>query len=506
MSAPSNIVSFLPAALDEGAGLTPLSELITANRQRDALYALSERLHHARSNDDIYAAAIDAIESALNCDRTSILLFDDAGIMQFVAWHGISEGYRAAVAGHSPWTKDEHDAAPIAVADVAAADLEPGLKATVLGEGIRAAAFIPLVVGKTLIGKFMAYFREPCEFTPQDVAVALSIARQMGFAIQRHRSLEAFAEVHRKLEQHEHELANELEAMRVLQSLSVEIAQEADVHALCAKLVNAAQKLLQSDFASMQRFHPELGQRGELELLATYGFDPASTKFWKWVRADSACSCGQALKTGARAVIPNIESCTAMTQTPDLVAYRKAGIVAAQSTPLISRDGRVLGMVSTHWAREHTPSDRDLQLLDILARLAADLIERQGRLEDLRRREERSRTLTQLLSDVPWQARNDGAFEALQPAWENYTGQNWEAHAGHGWMEAIHADDRDAMRASFASALFESRPFEHAARIWHAKSQQHRRCIVRATPIRHDDGSVREWVGACIEVHAQGDI
>jgi nitrate/nitrite-specific signal transduction histidine kinase len=63
----------------------PLSQLATANRQRDALYQLSERLHRAASAQAIYTAALDAIEAALDCDRSSILLFDAAGVMQFVA-------------------------------------------------------------------------------------------------------------------------------------------------------------------------------------------------------------------------------------------------------------------------------------------------------------------------------------------------------------------------------------------------------------------------------------
>ena len=33
-------------------------------------------------------------------------------------------------------------------------------------------------------------------------------------------------------------------------------------------------------------------------------------------------------------------------------------------------------MISTHWRRPHSPSESDLQRFDILARLAADLIER----------------------------------------------------------------------------------------------------------------------------------
>ena len=44
--------------------------------------------------------------------------------MRFKAWHGLSEGYRAAVEGHSPWSADARNVRPIAVEDVAA---EPSL-------------------------------------------------------------------------------------------------------------------------------------------------------------------------------------------------------------------------------------------------------------------------------------------------------------------------------------------------------------------------------------------
>jgi two-component sensor histidine kinase len=52
------------------------------------------------------------------------------------------------------------------------------------------------------------------------------------------------------------------------------------------------------------------------------------------------------------------------------------GIRAVQSTPLVSRHGKGLGMISTHWRKPHRPSQRDLRLFDILARQAADVIER----------------------------------------------------------------------------------------------------------------------------------
>ena len=50
------------------------------------------------SIEDVYAAAMDSIETALSCERSAILLFDAAGIMQFVASRGLSDNYRGAVA------------------------------------------------------------------------------------------------------------------------------------------------------------------------------------------------------------------------------------------------------------------------------------------------------------------------------------------------------------------------------------------------------------------------
>ncbi len=468
----------------------PLSELAIANRQRDALYLLSEQLHRANTVDEIHSAAMEAIESALSCDRSAILLLDAAGIMQFVASNGLSDDYRAAVTGHSPWTVDAADARPIAIDDVAASDIDEPLKATVLGEGVRAVAFIPLVSDGALIGKFMAYFAEPHAFTKDDVAVSLVIARQLAFAIQRQRTNALLSE--------------ELNATQMLQALSVEMAHEVDVDALYAKLVVVAKTIMASDFASMQQYFPHLGAKGELKLIAHYGFSEEAARFWAWVRADSRCTCGVAIVRRERVIASDVERTDFMADTADQKQLLAAGIRAAQTTPLLSRRGELVGMITTHWKVPHVPSTRDLRLLDILARLAADLIERKTQDEELRRREERLRALTQLLTDVPWQARGDGAFATLQPAWENYTGQSWDAHAGHGWFEAIHADDRGEVQESWAAACFSPQPYECRARLWHARSGQYRQVVIRATPIRNEDGSLREWVGACTEVQ-RGD-
>ena len=85
-------------------------------------------------------------------DRASILLFDEDGLMRFKAWRGLSDGYRSAVTGHSPWRKGELGSMPTTVPDVSAHDSLNGYRLVFEREGIRALAFIPLTLNTGVSG------------------------------------------------------------------------------------------------------------------------------------------------------------------------------------------------------------------------------------------------------------------------------------------------------------------------------------------------------------------
>jgi len=152
---------------------------------KETLYRLIDRLQRTASLQDVYDAALTAIEESLQCPRSSILLFDDARSMRFVASRGLSDEYRCAVDGHSPWTADAVNPAPITIDDVETSTLSDELKAIVKREGIRSLAFIPLVSDGKLIGKFMTYFDVPFRFGPDQIDLCLSIARQVSFSVAR---------------------------------------------------------------------------------------------------------------------------------------------------------------------------------------------------------------------------------------------------------------------------------------------------------------------------------
>jgi signal transduction histidine kinase len=184
----------------------------------------------------------------------------------------------------------------------------------------------------------------------------------------------------------EERLEIELAAMQRLQEISIQMIHEDKVQALYEEILDAAVDIMRSDMASMQ-----IVDEGEkaLRLQTWRGFEPVFGKLFELVGPSSNTSCGFAMTTGHRVVVADVETCDFIAGTAALENHRKMGIRAMQSTPLVSRGGAILGMMSTHWRYPHQPSERDLNLLDVLARQAADLIERSQAEESLRQADRR---------------------------------------------------------------------------------------------------------------------
>lgn len=148
------------------------------------LFRYTDALYRAESLNEIYDASLDAICEGLGCTRAAILVLDANGVMRFKAWRGLSNGYRAAVEGHSPWPVGTRNPPLICIEDIANSTETEAIKTTVVGEGICGLAFIPLTAHDRLIGKFVAYYDVARLFTDRERELALIIARQLGFALE----------------------------------------------------------------------------------------------------------------------------------------------------------------------------------------------------------------------------------------------------------------------------------------------------------------------------------
>src|SRR5689334_17022170 len=190
-------------------------------------------------------------------------------------------------------------------------------------------------------------------------------------------------------------LSSHTDASLRLQEISTLLIQEGNLDALYERVLDAAIDLMSADMGTMQKYDPE---SGELLLQSAKGeFQPEAAAVWGRVNRATATTCGMALSLERRVIVPNVESSDFMAGTADLDALRRSSIRAAQSTPLVSRSGQLLGIISTHWREPHQPTERRLRALDVLARQAADLIERIQVETALRESEQRLRWLASIV-------------------------------------------------------------------------------------------------------------
>lgn len=167
-------------------------------------------------------------------------------------------------------------------------------------------------------------------------------------------------------------LDRELEDMNRLQKISSLLVGEDGGEQLFEKILECAMAVMRADFGSLQMLDAE---HDTLRLVAWRNFHPDSAKFWQAVSTRSRTIVGSALRYGERLVVSDVLN-HAELHEEGLNHLLLSGISAIQSTPLVTRDGRVIGMISTHWRDIHEPAERELRVLDILARQAADFFDR----------------------------------------------------------------------------------------------------------------------------------
>jgi PAS domain S-box-containing protein len=204
--------------------------------------------------------------------------------------------------------------------------------------------------------------------------------------------------------------------LQTLQQVATQDVKLYGIDSLYEQILDTVLAILHADFASIQRFYPERGNRGELKLLGHRGFSAEAAQRWGWINSNSRTLCGEALRTGRKVVILDIRNCDLLVGE-DLDGYLGEGIRAGQTFPLVSRSGALMGMVSAYWRDVHEMSVSEAHALDILARLAADVIERSRAEESLRAALEELRLITDNMAAVVSRCSRDLRYLWVSPSY-----------------------------------------------------------------------------------------
>jgi diguanylate cyclase (GGDEF)-like protein/PAS domain S-box-containing protein len=86
--------------------------------------------------------------------------------------------------------------------------------------------------------------------------------------------------------------------------------------------------------------------------------------------------------------------------------------------------------------------------------------------------------------------------------WNEFSGEFFARYKGRGWLDLIHADDRERVVSGWREAASRARPYLVECRVRHPDGK-YRWSRFRSVPLYHPDGSLREWIGMLADIHQQ---
>jgi K+-sensing histidine kinase KdpD len=168
-------------------------------------------------------------------------------------------------------------------------------------------------------------------------------------------------------------IAADLLDMKRLNQLSTRLVREgSDVNKCLDEVIETAIAITNADKGNVQLLDSD---SGALTIAAQHGFEEPFLKFFACVR-DDASACAAAMRSIERVIVEDVTTSAIFDGQLSKTVLIDAGVRAVVSTPLTSSARIVLGMISTHFASPHRPSERELHLVDLLARQTADYLER----------------------------------------------------------------------------------------------------------------------------------
>lgn len=167
------------------------------------------------------------------------------------------------------------------------------------------------------------------------------------------------------------QMRKEMLALARLQEVSVQLVGPGEPHLLFQKILAAAADISGTDKGNIQVFDPV---KRNLRILVHQGLGERFVDHFSEDGWDP--SCGEAASKVEQLVLPDVAKLEHLHGTTGLEVVLEEQIRSIQCTPLVSRDGRLLGMLNNHYPWPGGPSPTALRYIDLLARQAAELLER----------------------------------------------------------------------------------------------------------------------------------
>lgn len=213
---------------------------------------------------------------------------------------------------------------------------------------------------------------------------------------------------------------------------------------------------------------------------------------------------------------PEAARAAAVLPLASMTGGRPLGLLVAGISPRLSYDdgyARFFQLVASGaasavaGAREFEAERQRAEALAELSRVRAESARREERIRararsSVREVEDRFRRMADSAPTMIWVTDSGGEVIFLSRSWYEFTGQTREEGLKHGWVDAVHPEDRDDVLEAFLAANDRQESFQVEYRLRRADGA-YQWMLDAATPYVDDDGVFHGYVGSVIDVSAR---
>jgi PAS domain S-box-containing protein len=109
------------------------------------------------------------------------------------------------------------------------------------------------------------------------------------------------------------------------------------------------------------------------------------------------------------------------------------------------------------------------------------------------------RQIMEFLPMKAWSATPDGEVDFVNLQWREYTDITNHESLGQGWINAVHAEDQEPIKAAWRQIMDAGIPGSVDYRLRHHDGS-YRRCNSRAEPLFDETGQVQRWIGTVVDL------
>jgi signal transduction histidine kinase len=319
------------------------------------------------------------------------------------------------------------------------------------------------------------------------------------------------------------QLATDLANMRLLRDLAEQLISADEIGEHFREILNTAIIITKADAGTIQMLNYE---KQQLEMVTSKGFEKHFINYFEFVDIGTNTIGSITLKTGQRIYL-DFDVPAEYDPGGILRMHADQGFLCGHAVPLVAHSGKTIGVLTTHFKKQRRLNERELYFCDLLARQAADMVERKKSEDALRRSQEKLRQLNLSLEKQVADKSEDvlKQHELLKQAEELAQAGSWEYKIKtkeFTWSDGMYtlfnikkntpvkpsvyidfaAGDDAAVAKKIVAAI--ERTFESLEDVIRIRSKGIEKLLrIKAAPFSNDKGEVEKMLGVDMDITQQ---